>query len=257
MKPLLSVLLLVLNSRNWRPLQKHLTALQQKLRTPSSVEILIEGDNGALASGVKRQRLVNKAKGKYLCFVDDDDWVSNEYLSRILTGCRSGADVVTFVMETFPKNGFYRNRPLKKEFWRLGLYPDHRMVGLMAANHLCAWKSSLARRVGWCPYLGYGDDQLWYKPLMASGLVETSYHISKPLYHYNLDLNASVNQSRVKRIFAKNYVADGLDCFWMEDDIVVEVRSNRVNGLIKVINPQGKEIIVELEKLERFARVQI
>ena len=240
MKPTLSILILVLEHRNWRPLQRHLGLLRSKLKNPEAVEVLIESDNGTLASGIKRQRLVNRAKGKYYCFVDDDDWVADDYLEQILKGCRSHADVVTFALETFGNK--------IKEFWRFGLYKDHRQFGLMAANHLCAWKSPLARQVGWCPYLGYGDDQMWYKPLMASGLVTTCFYINEPLYHYRLNLNTSANQSRLKVQMARQYVGKGLKCFWMGDEIVIQSKGD------KVINSKGIEIVPD-KQLEQFAVV--
>jgi len=258
-RPILSVLILVLEQRRWQPLVKHVQDQIDKLRNPSSVEILLEKDKGKLNSGVKRQTLVDKARGEYYCFLDDDDWTQPNYISSIIQGCKSGADVVTFILETFPVKT--TRRRLNKEFWKFGLYKDNRHAGLMTANHLCAWKATIARKVGWCPFLGYGDDQLWYKPLHAAKLAKTCYHIDEPLYQYRLNLDASVNQSLMRKRYAKNYFGDeGVRCYWRGKEIVIESRSvqrNYRNGKLLVINSQGKEVSVPGSELKYFAMVNV
>ena len=48
------------------------------------VEILIEKDNREMSVGRKRNVLIDKAKGEYVCFIDDDDFISKDYLNIIL-----------------------------------------------------------------------------------------------------------------------------------------------------------------------------
>ncbi len=193
--------------------------------------------------------------------MDDDDWTDDSYLESILKGCKSGVDVVTFILEKIPMHKLSRfdHKFPNKEFWKFGLYKDQRHEGLMCANHLCAWKRSIATMVGWSPYLGYGDDQLWYKPLMAADVARTQYHIDKPLYKYRLNLNQSANQSREKIRFSKEYVGQGLHCFWYGDEIVVQAGSRHYggNGKICVINSKGQEVKIIATELEHFATVKL
>jgi transcriptional regulator CtsR len=48
------------------------------------VEILVEKDNGTMSVGTKRNVLIDKANGEYICFIDDDDFIAENYLNLIL-----------------------------------------------------------------------------------------------------------------------------------------------------------------------------
>ncbi len=52
--------------------------------------------NGGLSIGKKRNGLVQKATGKYLCFLDDDESISPNYLESLLRLCNNDMDVCTF-----------------------------------------------------------------------------------------------------------------------------------------------------------------
>ena len=81
---ILSVLICSLKQRQ-EMLAKLLEHLErQKTR---DVEILVEVDNGRLPVGSKRNRLLRKARGDYVVFVDDDDEVADDYIHKILQAC--------------------------------------------------------------------------------------------------------------------------------------------------------------------------
>jgi hypothetical protein len=48
------------------------------------VEVLVETDRGILTTGEKRNRLLARAMGDYVAFIDDDDTVSPEYVPATL-----------------------------------------------------------------------------------------------------------------------------------------------------------------------------
>lgn len=63
------------------------------------VEVLVFTDNRCRSIGFKRQALLNIARGDYVCFVDDDDDVSDQFVQAILTALDMSAgrpDVVAF-----------------------------------------------------------------------------------------------------------------------------------------------------------------
>lgn len=208
--PLLSVLVPTLQRRNWQPLVDHLN--RQAAKYPDKVEVLTELDDGQATSGVKRQALVNRSRGEYLCFVDDDDWVANYYIEGLLSGIERAPDVVTFKSHLT-----WVNNPARQEVWSYRLVEgDQRHLGVMSAGHLCAWRRGLATSVGWCPYLGYGDDQLWYKPLIASFASITcikEVHIEEILYHYHYSATGTANQTRERMQRSYSYAANGVDCY--------------------------------------------
>lgn len=83
----LSILICTLLSRKHLliPLIAELKAQINNLNASEKVEIITETDEGQLSIGEKRNTLLDKAKGKYICFIDDDDWIAPTYLSEILS----------------------------------------------------------------------------------------------------------------------------------------------------------------------------
>lgn len=210
---LLSILVPALEGRPWEGLVGNLLA--QASPYGDRVEVLVEVDGGRMTSGQKRQLLAESSTGDYRAFVDDDDLVAADYVDELVRGCASGADVVTFDM-------LFRVRGGVSERWRLVLGEGDRKAGYMSANHLCAWRSDLADRVAWCPDLGYADDQLWYKPMVASGIARTEWRVNKTLYTYKFDPNNTANQTPARSEDSLRYFNMGLDCFFHHGEIVVE-----------------------------------
>lgn len=77
--------------------------------TLGSVEILVDDSikflEGGLSIGAKRDLLLQRASGKYLCFLDDDDTVTPNYMEQLVRLCNEGKDIVTF--RTLIKNDHY------------------------------------------------------------------------------------------------------------------------------------------------------
>ena len=59
-----------------------LNRLLARLGSNPSVEILVEIDNGEMSIGNKRQLLLDKSQGKYVCYVDDDDMVVQNFCEK-------------------------------------------------------------------------------------------------------------------------------------------------------------------------------
>lgn len=214
------------------------------------VELIIEEDNGELTSGQKRQILANRSKGIYRCYVDDDDQVSDEYVSSLLQGCNSGADVVTFRLEFSCPN-------LRTEVWQYGLYNDCRRIGLMAANHLCAWRGDIADKVPWHPDFGYGDDQLWYQPLHQLGLVKSTYQFTKVLYHYLYSPTTTINQADGKRENSLRYVTgQGIPYYLFQDCYCPVVNNSSLTpGQVSLVGPKGNIVLTQRSLLDQPAAI--
>jgi len=223
---LVSFLICGMESRSWAALRDELR--RQIADQPFECEVLTSIDSGEEPSGLKRQRLLNAARGEYVAFIDDDDKVRPDYVRKIAGGCGTGVDVVTFHMEithsspvTIGATSRHR-RTVVREVWRLGLWPDDRDAGRMSANHLCAWKKETAKQVAWCPVLGYGEDQLWYGPLHAARLGETYHEIPEVLYEYYFNAATTGNQTPARVESSRRYFGPGLRCFRVNQEILIE-----------------------------------
>lgn len=146
------------------------------------VEHLVFLDNKKRTVGEKREALLRMARGQYVAFVDDDDWISNHYVDRILAAADARPDVITF-QQIATVNGSAG----EIEF-RLG-HPNEpfQSGGLTRRNawHVCAWRRHLAIQSHF-PASNYGEDWSFAAPLCAlPGLQEA--HIPDVLHYYRHD----------------------------------------------------------------------
>jgi hypothetical protein len=130
------------------------------------------------------------ARGQYLTFVDDDDRISDDYLTTILTAINKnpGVDVLCYIAECRINKGdvitcrySLNNSGYKHVGSNWSGPPAHTMV----------WKSSIAKRVPF-PCKNYAEDGEWVK--VAVGLAKTETQIEKTLYFY--DFNSSTSKTR-------------------------------------------------------------
>jgi len=75
-------------------LQRLLDRLKPQLT--EDVELLIDLDDGDVSIGVKRQRLLERASGDYIAYIDDDDLVHERYVPLILEALKTNPDCVGF-----------------------------------------------------------------------------------------------------------------------------------------------------------------
>ena len=143
------------------------------------VEHLVLIDNKRRTIGEKRQALLNIAKGDYIAFVDDDDWITLHYVERILEGIAQAPDVITF-QQSATFNGeegrISFGHGQENEEWAAG---EERQ---RAAWHVCAWRTEVARRSTF-PWVQYGEDWAWAEPLNKLELQE--WHIPEVLHEYH------------------------------------------------------------------------
>lgn len=95
--PLLSVCVCTVIGR-----EKQFDYIYNKLINQSDgmpVEVLFEKDNKEISVGAKRQKLLERAQGKFVCFVDDDDDVSGNYIAAIIYAIKEkpGIDCIGFL----------------------------------------------------------------------------------------------------------------------------------------------------------------
>jgi glycosyltransferase involved in cell wall biosynthesis len=143
------------------------------------VEILFEVDNKEITSGAKANKLLSRAVGKYVIFIDDDDWVSDHYVSELLKACDSD-------MDCFAINGYYSINGGGEVKWRLSrdnqdrdVYENGELIYLRHTNHITAVKREIAIASGF-PDKSNAEDKAY-----SQGLVLNSeYTIEPPMYWY-------------------------------------------------------------------------
>ena len=144
-----------------------------------AVEHLTLLDNKRRTVGEKRDALLRAARGQYVAFVDDDDWISPDYVAELVKAAKEGPDVVTFWQEASV------NGQIGQVSFRLGHENEPFKPGQLIhrnAWHVCAWRRTLAIQSRF-PASNYGEDWAFAAPLCAlPGLREV--HIPKVLHYY-------------------------------------------------------------------------
>lgn len=152
-------------------------------KTPR-VQIIYNDQGRSVCIGQKRNELVQMVTTDYLCFIDDDDVISKDYITEILNAIDQHPDVITF-NGWMTTNGSHR----KNFVIKLGeKYEERAGVYYRFPNHLCPVKTHLARRVPF-PHQLSGEDYSYALGLKNRNLLKTSVHIEKELYHYDFITN--------------------------------------------------------------------
>ena len=172
----LSILICTLISRKtlFNRLMINLKAQQTK-----AVEIIYECDDGKMSIGEKRNKLLQRAKGNYVCFIDDDDDVDVRYIKLILKALKSNPDCVKLIgiMST---NG--RNERRFEHSIKYFNYFELNTIYCRPPNHLNTIRRSIAIRFKF-PEINMGEDTDWAMQISRSMLLETEALIDIPIYH--------------------------------------------------------------------------
>jgi len=154
---------------------------QLKLIDQSEVEVLVLTDNKHMPVGDKRNKLIDMASGEYCVFVDDDDRISDDYVSSILEATESKKDAIVFNADVSlnggtPKTCCYsinnkKNYDTDDSYFRL-------------PNHITAVKTSIAKKVGF-KGISFQEDNDYSIRLLPE--IKTEHKIDKTLYFYDYD----------------------------------------------------------------------
>lgn len=149
----------------------------------NDVEILIAKDNREHTIGTKRNELLFASNGEYICFVDDDDVVSENYIELILSAIESGPDVVGMHLLHF-ENGVHTGltfHSIKYDSWWQENGVDGYIRYYRNPNHLNPVKRQHALRAMF-PECNMGEDRKYSEILKP--MLKTEKYIEQPIYSY-------------------------------------------------------------------------
>lgn len=153
------------------------------------VEIIIDSDNMQKSVGQKRNDLIEKAQGEFICFIDDDDFVDENYLSSILYHLNSGVDILLIGIKHI-QDGVIKTKIIPS------LYIDNMNTGeaVMKTNHfhLCPHKKSIAKNVLF-EGLNFAEDMVYSQKMVKH--INSYYLISEPIYIYFDNLEKSLTRN--------------------------------------------------------------
>lgn len=146
---------------------------------PRQVEIIVNGGVGAI--GGKRQEVLQKARGQFIAFIDDDDWVSHDYIESIIGALRSSPDTdcigLMGSMTTSWKEPETFIHSMKIDRWH-----TEGKVHYRSPNHINPCRRELALQAGFQNDLQHGEDHgysIRIKPWLKNEIM-----LEKDLYSY-------------------------------------------------------------------------
>jgi len=188
---LLSILICGLEER----VEQH-NALCQAIREMASdqpVEVLSHIDNREMPTGEKRNKLMERAQGEYIAFVDDDDSVSSDYIDSICAALATRPDavgiegVIIYIPPTISVDGStIAQAPFIHSIECGGWYAGGDGVFYRTPNHLNPVRRDIALSVRFNPFLYVGEDSDYSKRLAPRLKTEVMIDTG-PIYFYKYD----------------------------------------------------------------------
>ena len=167
-------------------MSRALSAQIQALADPKEVEVLSYTDNREKTTGYKRNVLINKAKGKFIVFVDDDDKLSNDYIKLITDVIRENPNIDGIgIRGKYSEDGkpYQPFETSLKHNWEFTNGWYYRTL-----NHISPIKREHAKKVQF-PDKTIGEDYAWTMKLKETGLLKKEVVIKEYIYFYDFVSN--------------------------------------------------------------------
>jgi glycosyltransferase involved in cell wall biosynthesis len=178
----LSILICTIPERYWqfKKLVNHLKGLIKMANASESVEIVYnDKPKGTLTIGGKRNILLNESLGEYVCFIDDDDQVSNDYITDILKAIELNPDCIGFKINCNMQGKYESAASSIKYDWKENI-DGYKYV--RSIYHKTPVKREIALKAMF-PDKSFGEDYEYSMRLKP--MLKKEVFIEKELYIYN------------------------------------------------------------------------
>ena len=188
----LSILIPSVPSRRKFYLDRLLDELDKQIENRNDIEVLVFYENKKRSLGEKRTDLLNLAKGEFTVFIDDDDRITEDYISSIMEAIENNPNVDCIVYDTICTiNG---GVPIHCKYG-IELAYNHNATGngywTGKPAHTMVYSSRISKKHNFINS-NYGEDVDWV--LRACKEIETQHRIDKVLYYY--DFNNTISETR-------------------------------------------------------------
>jgi len=178
--PAWTILIATIGKREQKFLKLLDFLMPQVNKYKGKIQVLAYWNNFESPIGEIRQRLIEEANGDYVSFIDDDDWIADDYCDLIYDKLKTGTDYVGFNVklthENLDKEKRIAHHSLSYQGWTQdneGFYRD--------VSHLNPIKRSIAKQVKF-PSMAAGEDFAW--AVSVRSLISTSEDIPALMYEY-------------------------------------------------------------------------
>jgi len=158
------------------------------------VEILIDDDDDKFL-GTKRKEMVAKAKGLFTCAIDDDDWISDDYITQIVNAIKNNPDVDCLSIQ-----GIISFNGLNEKKWKISCayedWSEDEDYYYRTPNHICPIKTQFVKIANFDD-VSWGEDYSFSKRIKS--YLSNEIAIDKPIYYYKYDTENSLYNFQDKK----------------------------------------------------------
>jgi glycosyltransferase involved in cell wall biosynthesis len=179
-----------------------------KIQELGEVEFLVDDSkrflDGGLSIGKKREALVQRARGKYLCFLDDDETIAPNYLEVLLNLCNQDKDVCTF-RNISKLDNYWMIVDMSLAYSNEEANPNHDVR--RAPWHMCPVRSEYAKQF---PFedVNYAEDWTWMKKVLELCQNEAKSNAIIHQYNYSSFHSESDKITRHEKLFTNHGATD-------------------------------------------------
>lgn len=153
----------------------------------NKVEILFDDDKlhrlGGKTTGEKRNDLLQRSRGEFVWFIDDDDTITNGALNKVIEGITDDVDVISF-------NGYWIENGERKVPFEIRLnnpyiadYRDGQEWYLRYPNHIAPMRRTIANQFRF-PLTCNFEDKAFADAVKDAGALKKEYVINEFIYLY-------------------------------------------------------------------------
>lgn len=209
-RPLLDILICSVYARHEQLAGLLLVLGPQLDAAAGAARVTVAVDDCELPVGAKRSALVACSTADYVCFVDDDDMVSDDYVAMLLSALAHDPDYVGFevavLLDGVASKRCYHS--LRYTGWSEdtdGYYRD--------LSHLNPIRREIALQG--LPFLdGFGEDQAWADKVRQTGLATRERYVDRVLYTYRHSSTGSLFTGGPQRLGRPVRLQDRMYVSW-------------------------------------------
>jgi hypothetical protein len=187
-----------------RKLQSLMSSIREKVSRIAPelrLEFCLDFDNRESSIGTKRQRLLDRAQGKYLCFIDDDDDITDAYVEDVLAMFHGDFHTMRLRGEMGQYN-FVHSTAVK-----LTDPMATAEIFQRPPNHLNPMLADIAKMVRF-KNATYGEDLDWTINLCRTGFLQTEMRgADEKRVHYIYNVDGPVHPTAIVRQQGMTYEA--------------------------------------------------
>ncbi len=146
------------------------------------IEVLYYRDNREKTIGFKRNELMRRARGKYMCFIDDDDEIHPGYIKMIYEKLQSNPDCVSITGIRYDEAGKPTIFDHSIKYGNGYCFCNWKQIS--PPGHLNPIKKVVAAQYLF-PKINMREDCHWAMEIAKSGMLKKEANINTPYYFYS------------------------------------------------------------------------